>query len=110
MAYRVKLNKKRKKAYLLTLSFWLPCVVIPPILVIAGLEKPAYWLLAFFYCGGALFWLHYYFCIRCESCGNSLGFVVLSFNLDLLKMPAKIHFCPFCGTNFDNDKIKAAKH
>jgi hypothetical protein len=101
MEHRNKLNKKKKKAVLTVLSFWVPCIIIPPILATAGLKALAYYSVAFLYIGGALFYLHYYFCIRCPKCNEAIGFLVLATNKHLFKISEKILFCPFCSVSFD---------
>lgn len=103
MAHRNKLNKKKRKALIITLSYWLTALVICPILIGLGLKNIALIAFTFLLSGGVVFYLHYYYCILCLKCKKSLGFVIFSSSKNFFKISDELTFCPYCGVSFDKE-------
>jgi len=102
MKIREKLNKTRKKIYLLGFLSW---VLILAVMVFSATQKndsfSALILIPF-----ALFmFVCFYsiFGIRCPKCKGMLGYALVWPLGKWLNISEKIKFCPFCGVELDSE-------
>ena len=102
MKIREKLNKTRKKIYLIGFLSWV--LVAASIVFSATNENDSFEMLILI--PFALFMfscLYLLFGIRCPKCKGVLGYVVSWPPGKWLDISEKIKFCPFCGIELDSE-------
>lgn len=100
MKIREKLNKTRKKIYLLCLISWALTVAV---LVLSETQQKNSLSILIFITFALFMFMCFYaiFGIRCPKCKGTLGYALCWPPGKWLDISRKIKFCPFCGIELD---------